>query len=208
MADSKSNLLSINSQDSEEIWKVIPDYTDYEISSKGRVRRVATVKWYPGKFKATCVNKSGYVMVSLRRGKENHPHCLHRLIMRAFAFPVEGREIQVNHIDGNKLNNSLENLEYVSARENTLHAIRTGLRHPFPQTPNRARGDRHWTRANPERLPRGEAHPQAKLTPDIVRQIRAAHAALRSYRLVAIKFGIGATTVGRIVKREAWGMVD
>lgn len=74
------------------------------------------------------IAKDGYIMVSLMKiggGTTYLP--FHRIKMMAFN-PVDGMDkLQVNHIDGNKENNSLENLEWVTAKENIHHAWRTGL---------------------------------------------------------------------------------
>ena len=84
------------------------------------------------KYMAESLDKDGYVKVSLRSSdlppKKCHRYSVHRLMMENF-FPFEGMEnYQVNHIDGNKLNNSLDNLEWVTCKENINHAIITGLR--------------------------------------------------------------------------------
>lgn len=74
------------------------------------------------------IAKDGYIMVSLMKiggGTTYLP--FHRIKMMAFN-PVDGMDkLQVNHIDGNKENNSLKNLEWVTAKENIHHAWRTGL---------------------------------------------------------------------------------
>lgn len=55
---------------------------------------------------------------------------VHRLVMMAFN-PVENmNELEVNHIDGNKKNNKIENLEWCTASENQIHAFKTGLNKP------------------------------------------------------------------------------
>lgn len=84
------------------------------------------------KFMSQSLDKDGYCKVSLRSSdlppKKCHRYSVHRLIMENF-FPFEGMEnFQVNHIDGDKTNNKIENLEWVSCKENIHHAIMTGLR--------------------------------------------------------------------------------
>lgn len=75
------------------------------------------------------VETDGYVRVSLMKiGGGTTYVQLHRLLMMAFR-PVEGMErLQVNHIDGNKENNTFDNLEWCTSKENLTHAIKTGLR--------------------------------------------------------------------------------
>ena len=99
-----------------EYWKVIED-TDYEVSSLGNIRNKnkKEMKYF--------LNNSGYAVIKL-----NKKHFLiHRLAAIAFIPNPENKQY-VNHIDGNKLNNSISNLEWVTMSENRLHALRTGLR--------------------------------------------------------------------------------
>lgn len=112
----------------EEIWRplVCQDIHEgwYEVSNIGRVRTAKTKRLL------SPFNSKGYLRIGLityTRGQQKFP--VHRLVANAF---VEGRTHEkrfVNHIDGNKLNNVYTNLEWVTASENIIHAIRTGLRH-------------------------------------------------------------------------------
>lgn len=64
---------------------------------------------------------SGYYQIKLHRnGKRTH-HCIHNLVANAFIKNSDSKKIWVNHIDGNKLNNRAENLEWVTPSENTTH---------------------------------------------------------------------------------------
>lgn len=75
------------------------------------------------------VSSSGYKFV--RVGKKSYP--LHRVVASAFV-PNPGNKPEVNHIDGNKTNNAVSNLEWVTSQENMRHAIETGLRKPKPRS--------------------------------------------------------------------------
>ena len=72
--------------------------------------------------------RNGYIRVSLMKKEGGTKYIsLHRLIMLAFN-PIEGMDkLQVNHIDGNKENNKLYNLEWVTAKQNIQHAWKAGL---------------------------------------------------------------------------------
>jgi hypothetical protein len=109
----------------EEIWKPIKGYEEcYEISNKGRVRNIKT-----GQIKTNSIGKVGYPVVYL--GKCNKylkakRMYLHRLLAEHF-IPNPENKLTVNHIDGDKTNNNLDNLEWASYSENIKHAYDTGL---------------------------------------------------------------------------------
>lgn len=73
------------------------------------------------------INKFGYYVVNLHIKHKQKQFRVNRLIAETF-IPNPDNLPQVNHIDGNKLNNNVENLEWCSAKYNTRHAINTGLR--------------------------------------------------------------------------------
>lgn len=95
---------------------------NYEVSNHGVVRNIDTKKIITQRKGGT----SDYLIVSIKEKGKTKTHLLHRLIAMAFIENPLNKP-QVNHIDGNKLNNSVDNLEWVTAKENMLHAFNTGL---------------------------------------------------------------------------------
>lgn len=79
------------------------------------------------------VSDTGYKMVTLCDGEKKQKIRVHRLVAEAF-IPNRNNEKYINHIDGDKLNNHLENLEWCSLKENNIHAYQTGLRVYQPQS--------------------------------------------------------------------------
>ena len=108
-----------------EEWSPISD-THYSVSSEGRIRNDET-----GRIKALDKTKDGYFKVDLYSEGKRESHRAHRLVAEAF-IPNPDRKPQINHIDGNKLNNNVENLEWVNNSENMMHAYQTGLATPHP----------------------------------------------------------------------------
>lgn len=90
------------------------------------------------KLKSTYLNDSGYPCCSLTINGKDYTVTIHRLVVMTFIPNPENKPC-VNHINGNKENNSVKNLEWVTHKENTKHAIDTGLFNP-KSTENRARG--------------------------------------------------------------------
>lgn len=104
----------------------------YEVSENGDVLSVARTVPNRGrmmKVKGTVLKQStndwGYQIVNLYKDGKQHCRQIHRLVAEAFIHPFSGE--QVNHIDGNKFNNSVENLEWCSGSENMEHAYKNGL---------------------------------------------------------------------------------
>jgi hypothetical protein len=109
-----------NEINENEIWKQLPlDITNnvenYYISNYGKIKNNNRIKTN------FCIN-NGYNVVSIKYKL----YYLHRLVALTFLENPENKEF-VNHKDGNKLNNSLENLEWTNCLENNIHAIQSGL---------------------------------------------------------------------------------
>lgn len=73
-----------------------------------------------------CLNKFGYLNVCLRKDGKARVLKVHRLVAEAF-LPNPGNKPQVNHKDGDKTNNCVQNLEWATASENVQHAVRNGF---------------------------------------------------------------------------------
>lgn len=102
-----------------EEWKQIPNLP-YEISSLGKIRNLQ------GKVLKTYVQNSGYEQIKINYQGLHIHKSIHRLVAEAF-IPNPLNRPCVNHIDGNKLNNTVNNLEWCTNSENILHARKTGL---------------------------------------------------------------------------------
>ena len=110
-----------------EEWKQIKDNPEYFISNFGRVWSAKSGKILIPHIRS---KTSPYLFVGFSYGYGNMKKAnIHRLVAEAFIPNPDGKE-EVNHIDGNKLNNVVDNLEWVTKSENALHAFRCGLRKP------------------------------------------------------------------------------
>lgn len=108
----------------KRISDLYPDIKDcYIIDDMGKIRNINT-----GNYIKINKNHNGYMRVSLmKKGGGTTSIQYHRLLMMLFK-PTENMEkLQINHIDGNKENNTLNNLQWVTPQENIHHAIKTGL---------------------------------------------------------------------------------
>lgn len=110
-----------------EIWKDIKGYEGkYQISNTGFVKSLNFNHTGKEKILKNKVNRRGYCYVTIyQNGKQNYPG-IHRLVAETF-IPNPNQLEQVNHIDGNKENNNIENLEWCTQTENIRHADKTGL---------------------------------------------------------------------------------
>lgn len=176
-----------------ELWRRIPDYPNYEASSLGRIRSINGEYSRPGRILKQSRNAKrredqGYPCVSIWKNKIRKTINVHRLILAAFLGPSK---LDCNHKNGIKADNRLENLEYVSRKENLVHALRLGLR----------------------MAPRGENQWKAKLTEADVKYIRLNFKWIIPGRLsnskeLAEKFGVSRTTIEWIRLRRTWRHVE
>lgn len=146
----------------------------YEISNLGRVYSVKTKT-----FKNTQLGKRGYYTVDLWKNNKRKNFKIHRLIAIYF-IPNPKNKGYVNHIDGDKTNNNLINLEWTTALENNRHARITGLNRDI-----------------------GENHHNSKLKVDDIILIREL-AKNNTHTSLSYMFNISRCNVAKIVKRETW----
>jgi hypothetical protein len=153
---------------------------DYEVSNLGRVRRARPGRrTYVGRILTWTFLSIGYPTVGLTIGGKNKRIYVHELVAECFIGPrPDGAE--VNHIDGDKANPVVTNLEYVTHRGNMQHASRSGL------------------------MPVGEASGNSKLTNADVLAMRAAwRDGARNVEL-ARRFGVSRACVSQVVHRHHW----
>lgn len=151
----------------------------YSVDENGRVYSLRSAK----RLKEIKM-QSGYIYVHLCNGKNKTKLArLHRIVAEAFLEPKEGMD-QVNHINGNKADNRAENLEWCTQKQNTKHAIKTGLY-----------------------ATSGENNPSAKLTYEQVKSIRNEYIRNdkeRGTKGLARKYGVTDVMIGKIVRNECW----
>lgn len=121
----------------KEIWKDIKGYEGlYQISSFGNVKSLdryiinknGDKQYFPGKYLTQGISDS-YLKVTLSKNNKQRTFRVHILVAIAF-IPNPENKPEVNHIDGNKKNNKVNNLEWNTRSENELHAYRNGLAKP------------------------------------------------------------------------------
>jgi len=173
----------------------------YQVSNLGRIKslqRTVLVKRSPNNFyrnkkeifiKIHFCKTNGYKMVCLQVENKMKNYLLHRLIASAFV-PNPNKYDFVNHIDGNKLNNSILNLEWCTKSQNTYHAFRNGL------------NDKAIASAKARR---GELASCVKLTEKDVVSLRSDWASgSYTHKQLGIKYGIGPTSSASIIQRRSW----
>lgn len=179
-----SNVQYIQKPIDFNVWRGVVGYEGwYEVSKQGSVRNIKKRHSTSiGKLLHPKLGKTGYLSVRLFRDGNGKTIPIAQLVATAFIGP-RPQGMVINHIDGNKSNNSVENLEYCTPSENTLHAIKMGLRSQ----------------------PKGENHPRAKLTNDQVCQIRdLINQGKMSQRKIARIFGICPATITQIKNGKQW----
>jgi len=173
---------------SKEEWRDVVGYEGiYEVSSLGRVRSVADSR----RSKAGHILKSGsshgYARVYLYKDRGYKQLRVHRLVLLAFVGEPSDSRNEGNHRNGDKTDNRLSNLEWVSPKENTQHAIQV-------------LGNTHARK--------GEDHGSAKLKDADVREIRRLLAAGVTQRRIGRLFNVGHTTIWQIANGDNWKHIE
>jgi hypothetical protein len=162
---------------------ILEDFPEYAVTSAGEV---VSLKF--GKVRIKKPKFDGrYLFVCLRKDGKGQNRKVHRLVMETFRGKSD---LTVNHINGNKTDNRLENLEYCTNKENTNHAWEAGL----CERTRKAASVRN----------RGEKSIWAKLNEDQVKEILAMRGSDLTQREVAAQFGIRDSAVSRIWSGKRW----
>ena len=111
-----------------EVWKSVPGFSDYQVSSNGRVKRI---KNHLGQDidrpMARTLNPNGYYKMLLHQKGKGATRYVHEMVANAFHGAPKGDRNQINHKNGNKQNNKASNLEWTTRSENMKHAYDAGL---------------------------------------------------------------------------------
>ena len=119
-----------------ELWKPIKEYNEmYEVSNLGRVRSLdrfvksknKTQKLMRGKILAQKSHSCGYICVTLCKNSKMKTFYIHRLVAEAFIGIKKDKE--VNHIDFDRTNNNINNLEVITRLENSMHSIKANRKY-------------------------------------------------------------------------------
>lgn len=157
-------------------FKIIEKHPRYEISPDGVIRNRTTKR-----IKSQYVGSTGYYMVTFSVKNKSNPERVHRLLAMAF-IPNPKNLPEVNHKDGNKLNYCLDNMEWVTHKENMEHAFAYGL-------------------ANNT----GERNGMSKLTEaQVVRIKELLKSGMSQYKIAALIGGISRSAVMNIKNRGQW----
>lgn len=178
-----------------ERWKPVKGFEElYEVSDVGRVMALKKTinkgkchRTWEEHFINFAIDGSGYFRTSLAKDGVNKTVKVHRLVAEAF-IPNPSNLPEVNHIDGNKQNNCVENLEWCTRSENLKHAVKIGLK----------------------RLD-GEFNPSHKLTTEQVEFIRKIYVPRHpEFGTVALgkRFNVHRKTITRIVNNQNWKVGD
>lgn len=125
--------------ETEEIWKPFPNTTNYFVSNLGRVKVIKSKKYPRGIIKDNDTlykDRDGYPHISYKdiNGKSKGSS-VHRLVAKAFIPNADSSKTCVNHIDGNRANNKVSNLEWVTPKENVYHSFQYGKRKECKNVP-------------------------------------------------------------------------
>lgn len=161
----------------KEIWKFVNDSSKYQISNLGRFRNAST-----SEILKPNINKDGYLFRNYT-GDSGRVYSgrINRLVALAFISNPENKPT-VNHIDGIKTNNQVDNLEWATREEQMIHAYKLGLKKPM----------------------RGVNHPSHKLSKEDVLYIREHYKAHdREFGMIPLakKFKVSEATIKRVAKQ-------
>jgi hypothetical protein len=164
-----------------EIWKDVEGYEGkYQISNKGRVKscdrytplKNGCIRHEKEKMRAL-INVHGYLYCELWNNNNHKRHAVHRLVAAAFIPNPDGKP-EINHKDGVKTNNCVENLEWCTYSENNLHAFKNGLMKAYDRSgENNPMYGRHQSESAKKKI--AEVHKGMKHTAEAKEKMSKVH---------------------------------
>ena len=168
-----------------EQWRPVLGYEEhYSASNFGNVKRVQTRSGSPSGRPLKTGSRRDYANYTLSLDNVQKTFCAHRLVWEAFHGPIPVG-LQINHKNGDKRDNRLDNLEVCTASENMVHAYRTLGR-------------------DPSRPQRGEKNGRAKLKTADIAEIKRLRALGWSQQRIADQFCVNQTLISGILRGQFW----
>jgi len=164
-----------------ECWRQIQGYPQYHVSDRGRVRRVRDTGYLVLK---PLRDSNGYYQVCIFTNGAGRRVLIHALVAAAFLGPRPAEDIEINHLSGDKADNSAVNLEYVTRAQNRRHASAAGL------------------------CARGQRNGSTSLTDFQVSLIKARLRAGWPQVALAARHSVHRSLINRIATGECWGWLD
>lgn len=193
----------------EEKWKDIEGYEGlYQVSNLGRVKRILFVNniiTKPTNKILSCnkIDNLGYPQVALCKNGHRKYLRIHRIVAKSF-IPNPNNYPCVNHIDGNKRNNCISNLEWCNHSYNTIHALNTGLINAEKRNKASKENIKKAQKSSPC-LKGGENSPSSVLRENDVIEIRRLYKNKEmSTRQLAEKYNVHISTIQRVLSRKTW----
>jgi len=193
----------------KEEWRDIAGYEGlYQVSNSGNVKVVKSFhSTKNGKLFQLKPGANGYVRISLWKNGIRKMLCVHHIVCEAFIGSRPKGKV-VNHIDFNRANNRIDNLEYLTTKENIHHSLprmKEALKKWHDAyNPTRPRGDEHWSHKKPQFIVKGEKQGSAKLTDKKVSNIKKQLKQGARNIDLARQYNVNVTTIERIKYGKGW----
>lgn len=180
-----------NNIDKNEIWKDVVGYEGlYQVSNYGNIKCSAKIDMSGHRRKEIIYNftsnaSKGYFNISLRKNNFEKNAKVHRLVAQAFIPNIDNKP-EVNHKNGIKTDNRIQNLEWATRQENATHASKNGLMHGV----------------------RGCQNKKSKLIESQIKEIRFLCKNKINYGTIAKQFGISRSNVCLISQHKRWSHIQ